>query len=285
MSLELKTVAGADTDALQCATTSAPTHSDPSSSSEATVPAVLSAGSQVMALLSQVAGWGLGLAAFAYVSGQREMSAYLDALEAPWAMALFSPTQLMQVGARPASIVVAAGFMAVRMLLWGVVTEKRLRQVAWALLILATGCLIIGNLWIARPAVAYGWTVGWSILMAMGGGVTAAVLVANVSRGHGWVAEPFGFLDLIVLVALVGTGNFLGFAHAMADAEPGTSNLPLVTLTAPSPDAWRLAVSNGDKLLLVRLANTPAERRFRIVSATDVATIGAQAPRVLKWPE
>ena len=145
---------------------------------------VLAAGARVMSLLPQIGSWAIGLSCFAYLSGQREVSSYLGMLGAPWAMALLSPTQLMQVGAVPATTVVTFGFIAFKSLLGGT-SERRLQR--WLLVLLASGVLLmLASFLCPNPTWKLRLAEGSTTLILVSAGVAVGELVASLRQTGEW---------------------------------------------------------------------------------------------------
>jgi len=234
---------------------------------------ILAAGAKVMGLLPQVASWAIGLSCFAYLAGQRELSAYLGKLGAPWAMTLFSPTQLMQFGATAATTVVLFGFIAFRSLLQGT-SERRLRQWSVGILVVA-GLLLLASFPDQSAASKLRWVQASVVLNLASGGVTVGELVASLRQAKGWGLRQISLVDVIVFSALLGTSSLLGDARADADAVRGSSRLPVVSLAKGDTQPWRLVLSNGDKLLLMSPATAKEERQFKVVGIADAEAVMA----------
>ena len=98
-------------------------------------------------------------------------------------------------------------------------------------------------------------------------------MVASLRQTGEWGFRQFSLIDVVVLVALLGTSSFLGAARAEADAVRGESTLPIVSLSGKDVQPWRLVFSNGEKMLLMTPTATRAERQFRIVAASDVDAV------------
>jgi hypothetical protein len=160
---------------------------------------------------------------------------------------------------------------------------------------------IWATIWLAAAIVAHWMSdpdIGWfqeriegflgkltAVCWAISAGVTVAELIARISqRGAGEEFYQWQLINWVLTLALLSAPRYMGQSQARIDALPSSTNLPVARLSVDDGHKWNLVGPIGDKFLLVTLAATKTDRRFRVVEQTDLIEVDV-APKPAPTPK
>ena len=243
----------------------------------------LKATSSVFDLFPKIAGSVVGFSALAYIAGWKQTTSYYSELGAPWVAAMLSPSQVMQTSVWLIYTLVIVTFVSVMQLTEGVATDRGLKRWSVILFLIAASLQFFPEIFDNHFSlkIQHICSLSGSFLLVISIGLTVGELIGVLSKGEEfqWDGYTVWLLLFIVIYGFTQAPSITGTNQAKYDGSIETSDLPLVTHVGDIETGWRLSTVVGDKFLLLFPAKTKAERRFKIVSSTDIAEIRTSAKK------
>ena len=242
--------------------------------------ALASAATVGRAVLSAGSGL-LGLAAFGYVIGWRENSAYYSALGAGWFTSALGPAKHLQVSSW---IVVSTLFWAcyaVYGLARSTASYRGLRRAALATLLLAMLPYTLDPFFsdLVSPLAQSALLGFGAFLLSVSNGFTVGEVIDRFRENKDqWNSYTLYLLAFIAVMTFSFAPDRMAGARARGQLDPLTSRFPRVILESGEfKDSWRLVeVAEGKALLILLRPDAPP--RFRVVDITSVQGVSSTSP-------
>jgi len=231
--------------------------------------------SALLGSLPKIAGAVVGITTLAYAVGLAESFGFFFRLGAPWAVALLTPTQVMQAGSIPALLIAGVSIPVAVNYFIGAVQRRTLLRVAASICLISTVLMaitLISGSWFSGGIIQYCF-LGACFSLAVCVGVMTGITIGKYLLGKlhpDWNLLSITFASSLSLLAIP---FVVGSASANLQADSGSAGFPNVSTRDGKDLDWRLAGAVGDHLLLVSFNAKHVALHLQVVKPEAVVDI------------